>query len=168
MIKRNLRFNKKGNAIIDTILIIAFLATFGIAIFFGFKIMNQVNNQIQNDNQWTDTTSKEALNTMTNKYPATFDNMFVVVFILLWAVTLVASFMIDTHPIFFVFSLLLFIAVLFVTPIIGNSVETFMIDGEIASTVALFPKANWILTHMLQVVIVIGSSIMLVLYGKNN
>ena len=167
MIKGNLK-SKKGNAIIDTVLIIGFLVTFGIAIFFGAKVMNQVNSQIQNDASWTDTTSKQAVNSLTNKFPNTFDNMFVMAFILLWAVTLVASFMIDTHPIFFVFSLLLFIAVLFVAPIVGNSVETLMIDGEIAGTVALFPKINWILTHMLQVAIVVGASIMLVLYGKNN
>ena len=158
--------SKKGNAVLDTFFVLIVMAVLGITIFFGFKILSQVNQNIQADDSF-DSYSKNEINTYTNKTQAVFDNIFLTVFALLWMVSLVASFYIESHPIFFAFSIILLLFVFWIIPIIGNSVETVMIDENIASTVALFPKANWILTHMLTVAIAVGSSILLVMFAKN-
>lgn len=158
--------SKKGNVVIDSFLVILFICVLGIVLFFGFKILSSVNSSIQADSSF-DTYSKSELQSYTTKTQVVFDNLFIVVFILLWIVTLVASFYIDAHPIFFGLSLILLLFIFWLTPMIGNAVETIMIDSEISGTVALFPKANWILTHLLTVAIVVGSSILLTMFAKN-
>jgi len=108
-----------------------------------------------------------SLDVINDRYPALFDGLFLFVFIGLWIMTLVASFMIDSHPIFFAISLVLFIIVLIGSVYIGNFYEEIITDSSFNDAYEDFPATHFILTNLLMFSIVIGTSIMLVLYGKS-
>jgi len=74
--------------------------------------------------------------------------------------------MIDTHPLFFGISLILFVFVLGSSVYIGNFYEEFVTGDDMLNTYQYFPATHFIMTNIVTVLIVIGASIMIVLYGK--
>lgn len=165
MTRRNLG-SKRGNAVLDTLLIIVFMVVFGFTAFWGYKMYNLMDAQIQADDSMPAEAKANSAD-LNARFPTTWDNMFLLVFVLLWAVSLVASFMVDTHPIFFAFTLILLLGVFYVSTILGNMSETMMLDNQLSATVALFPKAQYIMSHMLTVAIIVGFTIAGAMFAKN-
>lgn len=147
-----------------TLLIVLFVVIiFVIAAKPGF---DEVNDEIQADSD-IDAEAKEPVNDLNTRYPAYFDGLLLFLFVLLWAVTLVSSFMVDTHPIFFAFTLMLMIFVFIIAAILGNAYEDLTGDSTLANEAAEFPIMDWLMTHLLYVAIVVAFSIAIVLFGKN-
>jgi len=125
---------------------------------------SEINTDLQADPDAT-TESKELWN-KTTELPALFDNIFILILILLYVGVIIASFLIDTHPIWFVITVILFIFVLFIAMVLGNSYEELMNDDDFSSQILLYPKMHWIMTHYLTVALVFGFTIMIVLFAK--
>lgn len=158
--------NKKANAIIDGIMVIVVLFAFLIMTFFGQYILNMYNDDVSADVDMSNT-SKEIVSEHNTRYTSLFDNFFLVIFIFVWALVLIASFKIDTHPVFFIFTLILLIVVFIIAAELGNTYEELVSDAELSGIAVQYTIANYIMTHLLTVAIVIGFSIVLVLFGKN-
>lgn len=159
-------FKKKGNVISDSIMVMVVLLIFILSIFFGKFLLNEWNDDVQADDDMNNL-SKEIVSTQNARYSGFFDGLFMMFFILIWALVLVASFKIETHPIFFIFTVILLIIVFMVAAELGNFYEEITAEDDISTVVAGFPMANYIMSNMLMVIIVIGFSIVLVLFGKN-
>ena len=169
MKKKNLGFgfkNKKGNAVIDGIMILLVIFTFIIITFFGKYIIGMWNEDISADDDMSNF-SKEMVQTHNTRYVNFFDGLFMFFFILIWALAVVASFKIDSHPIFFIFTVILLIVVFIIAAYLGNVYEEIAAIDELATISPQFPMANWIMTHLLLVAVCVGFSIVLVLFGKN-
>lgn len=161
----NLIFNKRGNAINDSITWLVFIGIFVIVILIGAVTFGELNDDIQDDDEMSQD-NKDIVSTQYNRYTDLFDGGFLFVFCLLWVLVLVASYSIDTHPIFFVITLILLTFVIIISAFIGNMYEEFASDDTISSVVPSFPMMNWILTHLVIVIVGIAFSIMLVLFAK--
>ena len=159
-------FKKKGNVISDSIMVMVVLLIFILSIFFGNYLLNIWNDDVQADDDMTNL-SKEIVEGQHSRYPNFFDGLFMMFFLLIWGLVLVASFKIDTHPIFFIFTVILLIIVFIVAAELGNFYEEIVAEDELVTITAGFPMANYIMSHLLTVIIVIGFSIVLVLFGKN-
>jgi hypothetical protein len=95
------------------------------------------------------------------------DGVFAFVFIGLWIVTIVSSFMIDSHPIYFIVALLLLIGVLIFGVYAGNVYQEIIADDAGMDAVSQqFPITDYILSNLFLVGLVVGISIMIALYGK--
>lgn len=158
--------SKKGNAVIDTLMVIVVLLVFGIMLFVGKGVFTSLNDDIQASDDFNNQT-KDIVKTQHDKYSNFFDAVFLLVFILLWALVLVASFNVDSHPIFFIFSVILLIAVFMVAGFVSNVYADFSLDPDMSAVTSTFPMTDWIMTHLLIAAIVIGFSVLLVLFGKN-
>ena len=162
--KRMLR-NKKGNAILDTAMVVVVLVIFALLSVITWSVWEDIYPDMSAEMDSVE--AQESLDVINDRYPSLFDGLFLFVFIGLWIMTLVASFMIDSHPIFFAISLVLFVIVLIGSVYIGNFYEEIVTDSSFDDAYEDFPATHFILTNLLMFSIVIGSSIMLVLYGKS-
>jgi hypothetical protein len=68
---------------------------------------------------------------------------------------------------FFVVSLILLLFAFGAIMLIGNTFEEFASDSEFVGYETEFPFIYFIMTNLLTIAIVMGSSILIVLYGKN-
>ena len=157
--------NKKGNAIVDgaTILVVIFvLAILG---FVGYIVLFDVNADIQADDDIS-TEGKVAVQKVTTNYPDIMDKGFLFAFVLFWILLLVASYMVDSHPIFFVIALILMIFVIYIGAELSNAFEEISEDDEFGTHADSFPITVWIMNHLVLEIIGILFSIGIVLYGK--
>ena len=157
--------SKKGNAVLDTAVVIGVLIIFAIVTITGYYIWTQMSTEITNEtnNSWVAGNLTEMT---TDRYPSVFDGIFVFVFIMLWIMVIIASFLIDTHPIFFGISLILLIFIFAASVMLANFFDEYFSDAEFGSVTDNFPMTVWIIEHYLMFTIGIGSTILLSLYGK--
>ena len=159
--------NKKGNAIFDTLTVGIVLFIFAIVAVVGYMILSQLNAPMQIATN-SSVTANNIWNNSLTKYPKIFDNLALFVFIGLWVSGIIASFMIDSHPIFAALTFILLIFVFSVSVILANTYDD-LINSNNALYVAAgeFAKTNFLMQHMLLLMIVVGVSITIVLYGKS-
>jgi hypothetical protein len=158
--------NKKGFTIGDTLMVLLVVFVFVIAMFVGKLVVDDLNADIQADSDIS-AEAKAASNDLTVRYPALFDGAVVLIFVLLYILVLVASYQIDTYPIFFAVTLILLafaiIAGMFVqdfyTDIIGDAVFSGIENS--------FPMTNFLLSNIVMVILVVGFSVAFVLYAKS-
>ena len=163
---KKIRNSKKGNAILDTAMVIVVLVVLGLLSIVTWSVWGDISPDVY-DSVNESEEAKEALDVIDTKYPSLLDGIFLFVFMGLWIMTLVASWMIDTHPIFFAVSLILFVIVLVGTVYLGNFYEEIITEDAFNDAYQDFPATHYILTNLLMFGIIIGASIMIVLYGKS-
>jgi len=161
-----MRKNKKGNAIFDTLLIVVFLVVFSIVSIFGYKLFGDLNTDIQADTTMDATAKNETAN-LYARYPATFDGAFILIFILFWAFVIVSTFMIDTHPIFFIFTVIISVFVIFVGAIMANTWAEINAEEDLTGLAASFPMTNYVLSHFVIYILLIVFSVVITLFGKS-
>lgn len=150
---------------IDTATFMIVFIILAIITMISYHAFKQIQPQIQPD--FNDSVeANETINIIDTSYPSTFDGGIVFVFFGLWIAVLVASFQIDTHPIFFAISLILLVAICVATVMISNFYQTLFADDSFVGLTSYFPMTNWLAEHLLIIVVAIGLSIMLVLYAK--
>lgn len=160
--KNNFFNGKKGDMIIDTILVIIVLIAFAVTTVLGNQLLGDVNDQVQASDMAN--VSKEKLQTLSDNYTSNLDDLFIVVFLLFWIVIVISSFFIDSHPAFFIVALILIIALLFVAAVLGNAYETMSEDESFDNSG--FPKMNFTLSNLLLMFLLMAASVGLAIYGK--
>ena len=147
--------NKKGNAIIDGLTILVVLFAFALISVFGMKVFDDVNTDIQADTDMNLTEAKAVSQDLYDKYPALLDNLLLFAFGLLVIFTLVSVFMLDTHPIFFIITIMLLVGVFIVAIIFANTYDDLMTDTEFSPYANQFPYTSWLMTHLVEVMIAV-------------
>jgi hypothetical protein len=163
----NLIFNRKANAVLDGILVLVVLVVVSIFSVFGYMILSELNTDMQADDLLTNET-KEIMSETTSYYPSFMDSVFIFILVLLWGMVLVASFMIDSHPVFFIFSLILIICLLIAAAFLSNGYQELMEDEFIVSYAIAFPMTNFVMSHLVQTILAISFSILIVMFAKSN
>ena len=157
--------NKKGNIILDTLTILVVILAFGIITVYSNQIFGDVNTDIQASDTMSNE-SKAQVQALYTRFPDVMDGLFVFMFILLWAVALLMSYLIDSHPVFFILSIVLLVFVIFIGGILANTYEDVISEDSISAYAAEFPMMNYIITHIIEFTVAIAFSIGVVLYGK--
>ena len=163
MLKR-LNFSKKASGVLDTIFIIVALFIFVFLGIMGSKVLSEVKTDIQAD--VTGTEGLTAFNEVESRYNSTMDGVILFAFCLLWIAAIITSFLLDSHPIFFITSITLLIFLLIAGAIMGNFYEEFMSDAEWVSMTSALPISYWIMTNILLVTVFVAFTIAGSLYAK--
>ena len=89
--------------------------------------------------------------------------------VLLWIAVIVASFMLDSHPIFFVVTIILLPFIIFVGATMANVYdEAILQDSENFPDASTdFPKINWVFSNILYIILGLASTTIIALYGKS-
>lgn len=151
---------------LDAIMLIVVLFCISIASVIGYKVIKDVNDDVQNDST-INPQAKATLQQATTDYPTLMDNGFIFMLGLLWVLAIVASFFVDAHPIFLIVAVIVLIVVLFIGAAINNAYAEFTDDSLISTEAAAFPRTAWVMDHLILVILVISITIGIALYGKN-
>src|SRR6056297_572180 len=143
---------KRGNALIDSILIVVVLFVLAIGALYGSIILDDIDTDIQADADMS-VEAKNISGTLNTNYIPLMDNLFLLAFVLFSVFTVVSVFMLDSHPIFFIISVILLIAVLLVSMLLGNVFEDVMTDSSVTSYSNQFTYTSWIMDNIVMVVI---------------
>lgn len=159
-------FSNKGQAVFDLVILLLIVFFIAVAALFGGYIFSQLNDEIQSDPDF-DTLSKSTSNTLNTNYVTIFDNVIFFTIILLWIGLIATSFMIDTHPIFFIITIFFMIVVFIAGMALANAYEDISSDNDLSVYSQGFTKTNFIFDNFLLSLIVIGFSTALALYAKS-
>ena len=156
---------KKGSGALDLLIFVAVFVVFILVAFFSSYIFREINTGFQADDDFG-TEAKAMMQTQSSQHATVFDNAAFLFLVSMWIGVLVLSFLIDSHPIFFAVMFFLLIFSFVILALLGNIYEELTSDAEFAVIQPLYAKSNWIMSHILETGIIVGFSIILVLYGK--
>jgi hypothetical protein len=95
---------------------------------------------------------------------ATWDKVIFGLFVMISLVLIIGSALIDTVPVLFIFSLIVYIILSVVIMGIANSAQTVM--DSFGNLIVEYPLTTWLFQNILISYLVVGAIIMMVLYGK--
>lgn len=159
-----MRQNKKAQLDVLFIIVIAF--AFCLIIALGYKFISDLNSDIQTDPD-SNAEARAASLAVTSRYPSIFDAGFIMFFVLVWIAILVSAWFIDTSPIFLAVSIIVFIFTCLVALGLSQGYGEIMTDADLSGFVTAFPMTNFVISNLLTFCIVIGFSVVVVLYGKS-
>jgi len=110
--------------------------------------------------------SKAMLNKNISQFPALFDNLFILAFVLLVVGLIITSFLIDTHPIFFILTAVMVVFSLLAMLILSNVYDDLMTGADIGLFANLFPKISYVMTHFVELSIAAAFMTLIALYAK--
>lgn len=153
----------------DTLTWVIVVFVFCIMGILAVKVVNDLGPDIRSEivESAADNRSVEVYDDVTTRLPSVLDAGVVLAFVLLWAVVIIASFMIDSNPLFFVISIVLMIAVLFVGATLQMFYEELILDSAFATVATDLPMTDWILSHIFIITLMVLGSVLIALYGKN-
>jgi hypothetical protein len=158
--------SKKGNAVLDTVLFLVVIFGFAVISIIGFVVFDDINTDLQNEADLSATT-KSSVDDLNTRYPSFMDAGFILLLVLLWALVVVASFNIDSHPIFFIFSVILLGFLLWIGAEVSNVFIDITNDSDYSDAVSSFPMTSFVMSNLVVFLIAIGASALLALYGKS-
>jgi hypothetical protein len=158
--------SKKGNVLLDSVIFIVVLLIFGIVGVISYITFDEMTDDFVASADISDQ-AKNMTSDLRDRTPSVLDGAFALMFGLLWLTVLVASFMLDSHPIFFIVSIILLICLLIGSALLTNAYAEFNLDPEYAAYSVLFPITTFVLENMLLFVLIIAATIAIVLFGKN-
>lgn len=162
-ILKKIFLNSKGNAFLDTLTVLITIFVFGVITIFGYTLLSNFNDDLQTSD--VSNLTKVQVDNLTTDYPSFMDYAFITALVLLWIASIIFSFMVDSHPIFLVITVILLLFVMFMGGILSNSYN--FISEESGFSSASFPITNFVLNNLLLVVVFFGVSISVSLYAKN-
>lgn len=158
---------KKGNVFLDSLFYFVAIIIFLVIVVTGSYTLNQVNTDVQADADMSNV-SKTSLNDLNNNLPTWFDYGIATIVLLLWILVIIASFNIDSHPVFFFISVIVLAIAIFAVNAFMEAIDDYFADPDISPIVSLFPIASYMTTYIEIFVTLVGFSILLALYAKDS
>jgi len=158
--------NKKANIVMEGATIIIVLFVLAIIAIVGFTIFDDLNTEIQADSEMSNT-SKVYADELHTEYPSLFDGIFIFMLVGFWIAAIIFAFLVDTHPIFLVISIILIIFILAASAYISNTYGEIIGDDAFAASANNFPMSNFVMLHLLETILVIVISIVIALFAKD-
>jgi len=155
---------KKGQAS-ELIFYGVILFILAITILISFKLITDINDAFQ-ASDFISTSGKENIGGFADRFGVIFDGVYVVALVLLSIILIATVFMLDTHPIFFVFSIVAFLAVLMVNVILANALETIGTTSALISFYDQLPMMRFVARHFVAIMVVVGFSSFMAFYTK--
>lgn len=156
--------NKKGNAVVETLVFFVLLFVIALSWLTISYIQSEINDDIQLDDTLR-TENKQLNQDLTDRAPNVFDGLILFFLIIFWILVLVASYMIDTHPAFFIVSFLLLIFV-FITVVFMANAFNEIFTQDLLGLSASFPLTFFIFNNLLVISIVMGLTVLFIMYAK--
>ena len=156
---------KKGN-VQEIMFVVAIAFLFMTTVFFGYVFQSRFNEEIQNSTVFIQE-SKDISQQITTSFPTWFDNGFIVAFVVFFLISLISAYLIDTSPIFLVFSIILLIGSLVVAGMVAQAAEEFIGNSVFNPYVSDLPMMVFVGQNLFPIAVVMGISILIALYAKS-
>lgn len=154
---------KKGS-IQDVFFMAVFAVLCSIVFVTGWMMMSKVNTELQASD--LSTQGKAIIQDSNDNYVNWLDNLFLVVFVMLWVVALILASQIDVHPVFFIFTIVIYAVLVLISAVLGNAFYDFANNAEISTYADAFTIITFVMNNFVAMMVVVGFSIAGVMYGK--
>ena len=160
-----MRRNKKGS--IGDVFYIGILL-FVISIFFvlSWLVFGKINTAIQGQPDFSEQ-GKAIINNNTGQFPKLFDGVFLTILVGLWIATMILAWQIDTHPVFYVLTIIAAIALVIVTAVLGNTYTTMMADVQVSEFADDFTIIPFVMRNFVKIMLGMLFSVAVVMYAKS-
>ena len=163
-----LGFNRKGQVFLDIVVITIVLLVTAMIFIFLYMVNNEITTALVSEDEFNSSTVQgQMLNNWDSALPITFDNVFIIMFVLFWIFIIVSSIFIDSHPVFIIITLIFLIVLLTTVGVFSNAYESFIMDGDIYTFSTAFPKMNYVMEHLLLFAVFMSFSGLIAIFGKN-
>lgn len=143
--------SKKGFGFGEAIMLLIVVFLFAILSVTMYSVYSGVNDDLQADPDLS-ATAKDKLQDLDDRFPATMDGAFALIFGLLFLVGIIASLMFDSHPAFMVVIILLMIFLMIAGGFISNSWDEFVVDNSVSSFSSSFPYTSYIMNNLMLII----------------
>ena len=165
MIRTPLRRTKKKAQIQQIAFFLILIFTVVFTLLLSKYILVEFNSALEEDGLHT-TESRQALIDMDVAFP-TFDNMILVVIVLLAIGLIITSFFIPTHPIFMVINVFGIFFLAFLGMLLSNMYKDIIDESvELASVFSTFPKLNFVMNQLPWIAVILVFIVTIVQYSK--
>lgn len=158
--------NRKGNVMFETLIVVISLVVFIVIALLLSNTLDFVNDEIQASPVFPNE-SKEVMQDRDNSFPQWADGLVLFLVVMLWLAVIMAAFLIDANPVFFVIVIIMILALSVVGVILANSYEDIAAAPMLADNAAEMPFTNFIIGNLLWYVIGLAITIGVVLYAKS-
>ncbi len=159
------RMNKKGSGR-DLIFFIAFLFFIGIGFFVGFRTYDTIKTElIDNSPVGDNQQATDALNDVADTI-AMFDYFFIVLFISMILGMMISSFLVDIHPIFYVFFVLMWIIAIMIATILAVTYQDMSAFEYFSTMETAMPSIHFVFQNLPILSTVVGFLLVIVMFVK--
>jgi len=155
---------KKGQAS-ELIFYGVILFILAITIIVSFKLITDINVAFQSSDIISDS-GKANIGGFADRFGVIFDGIYIVALVILSIVLIATVFMLDTHPIFFVLSVITFLAVLMVNTILANAIDQIGTTPALLSFYNQLPMMRFVANHFIAILSVVGFASFMAFYTK--
>jgi len=156
--------DKKGQVLSDIFIIAIFLLIMMVGTVIVGVIMFAVDTQVQATAE-IPAEGKAGVTTIKDTY-LMMDTVIIFFWLSFFLSALITSWFIDTHPVFFILSIVALIIIFVAIVGIANLNESVLTSSDLITTTAQFPKIVYITEHFLPFMIIQAFVIMISLYAK--
>lgn len=159
--------NKKG-AIEDVLFIVISLFTLAIVLLIGVWLANTFNTSVAptfGNLSANSTIGFTKVNEIANN---TFNYIYLIVFFLFLILLIISSFMTPTHPIFFIFSIVLFVGLLIASVIMSNLYESLSAVPAFATAASRLTIPAYIMANLPLITAAIGVLLSIIIYSRTS
>jgi len=161
-----MKMNKKGS-FVDLFYILMVLVVFAIVFNVGWLMFSKVNENFQaNDN--IATRGKDMMQDGSDRFVKTFDNLFLVVGISMYLGALILAWNVDTSPVFFFLSIIVFAVLVILAGAYGNAYYTFSQNNVIEPYASDFNIIPMVMENFVAIFVILGFGLAGVMYARTN
>jgi hypothetical protein len=157
---------RKAQGVIELLVAVVIIFLFVVITVFGNKILSDFNTDYQADSS-VNAESKAVVSDLNTRYSITFDALVPFIFVILLLVCVVAGWLSNTHPFVMIFLLFIVIFLMIVGGILSNAWEDLKVDDSLSAVVVNYPMTDYILSHYLLFVGVMGFCLLAAILLRN-
>lgn len=145
--------------------VVIVLVVVALGFIFGLAPLSELNDDIQLEDDLS-SEAKSAAETTVGNAPSNYDNLFFFLFIMLWIFLGILAFFSANNPVLLVITIIFMIVALVVAMFLANTYAESIEDTEINTFAQEFPKTDWMMNHLLMIILFMGFSVGLIIYAR--
>ncbi len=163
--KRTLLTSSKKGQAQELLFYGVMLFILAITILITFKVITDINDEFQKSDVMSDT-GKSLIGDFQGRFGVIFDGVYVLAMVILSIVLIATVLAIDTSPIFFVLSVITFLAVIMINAILANVLDDIGSNTNLATFYNQLPMMMFIANHWVAIIVVVGFVTLMAFYTK--
>jgi len=157
----------KRGSIEDSVFIVILLFITALVFIFAFVINNAISSAAAPAFENASAGSSIGFTVVDGIFDNTLNYIYLAVFFGLVISLVVTAFLTPTHPIFFIFAIFVFIALMIVSVALSNMYSAITASATFTSATSHMPILDYIMTHLPLVAIVIGVLAAIIIFSRS-
>jgi hypothetical protein len=160
------KLNKKGS-FGDLFYIMVVLLVCAFVFVIGWVIHSKVNDSFQANDDIAQR-GKDMMQDGKDRYVKTFDNLFLTIGIAMYLGALILAWQVDTSPVFYFLSIVVFAVLVILAAAYGNAYYTFSQNAQITTFADDFDIIPLVMNNFVELFVVMGFGLAGVMYARTN